>query len=71
MHDMIDCIISKGDSKWLNMLDCELARVTAFNERDAADQLCHMIRDAGNTLNAGDYFRVTDLGATGDFEDDE
>jgi hypothetical protein len=51
--------------QWFNSLDCEIARETAFNERDAADKLCHMI--AGHELEAGDYFRVTDLGATGDF----
>jgi hypothetical protein len=52
--------------RWFNSLDCELAQVTAFNERDAADQLRIMIAEGGSELNAGDYFKVQDCGAGGD-----
>ncbi len=51
--------------RWFNELNCELANVQAFNERDAAVQLAHMIVDAGNEISAGDYFKVEDMGATG------
>lgn len=51
--------------RWFNSLGSELAQVTAFNKRDAADQLRAMISDAGGEIEAGDYFTTHDCGAEG------